>query len=1718
MVNSFSFKLCSQGSLASMALAAILASGLAAPAAAIHPNHPVGSDPERAYSSSAEGIDRVDLFSGALSLGIPIGPFTLNYSSSVWRFDEPGPGKVKAVPDKENNAGLGWHLGWGEVYSPSHWYNQTTSNQWLYVGRDGSRHFFYPTLHRSEPVVANVFYTRDNSYLRMKKLSNQAVEIEFPDGITSRFTCFRSSVPGAACSLGTTFRLHKSWDRYGSFSDPDVEVAYDQFNADENPELWNVTDRYGRSHRVYLSGGDSWINLKVTRIEVQSFNGQIAPYDFTYQTQLIERNCKDNFSAERNLSVQLLTQIDQPDGTNFRMKLPSTPLYQVGCFTDAHGNEVDDAPGVLTGLLLPTGGGIGWSWEEIEFPPGDTNSVFTTSAAVSTRLVADATFVTDPSSSILGVWTYKRTVIPRIPDDDHPGEFAHPEVHTEVVAPTGDCSKHFFDAIYWVDPVNSSGSPWGWERGLPFVYSAQSEGKYLSSQIYSSNNGAGSCAGTKRRSTYLRFRHDATPGSGSSPQTAFMDTNRQVEATRLVYNDDGGRWVDSESSEFDGLGHFRRTVTTSNLWATANLERRESFTDFSRSVGTYPGTYTPLAPSEPWVLGIVDAIQTTEPDGTGETTSRVEFGVDRTTGFLNCTRVLASGASRQSQDLLTVQVPDLRGRVTDVKQYGGDLQGLPTTAGCGISLPQPAYWATNEYDSMSGALVRKRARTPSGGFAPFYSYDVDVDPWTGWVVEERDAAGFRVTHHYDNAGRILSSTPQSGARSVFTYTHRPAANETKVNTKSLSARGSVLAESEVIFDDLGRLWKQRRRLPGGVWSEQETLTNARGWVTSVSQRGDLTQTTQYLGFDPFGRPTTIRPPDGAAHDVLISYQGDRVRSERSKVAQAGGEAYATRTYVNDGHGRLRQVKENSGSNGAVTTTTSYYDVGSRLTRTSSLAQTRWFTFDNRGFLLSERHPEKGATGNGWVTYDGYDAAGFAHGMVDGPHSLAFTYDFMGRPLATRDRNRGMRLVTETGWDQGIGFGNGKLWFNQRHNYLELPWDAPGEDSVIIRQDYLYNGPGGAPTTKNTNVFWNGKSDDLRVTQRYAYDDLGNVTATRYPYCEVPLTCNSSNAGSGRLVRQTFDQGLLTGVTGWTNGITYHSSGLWKEIRHVNGVWDRQDRDDNFSTRPKRLRSIFSSGAPAGFDTGLMSYDGSGNLKAMDTHSFTYDSVSRLVDASYLSGAFNQGYSYDPYGNLTGVTGSTSGMGAPPVNSSTNRLLFGTYDAAGNLLRVPSLTMPWLSTYDTSNRVTSQAGMKYLYDANGERTVTIGHSIGPIPPEAATFHLRGLDQRLLAEIRMNRGVWSKNKDFIYAGDRLLGRATPTASDRHFHLDHLESVRLITAADGTSLEEHFFRPYGENASGPFAADPLLFTGHERDRATGGDYMHARHYQWQMGRFTSVDPVLGSPSAPQSLNRYAYVMGNPLNATDPTGMFQEEEHRPGAGEPNFTMPSFWGAIGLGGSAGGVIPQNLHVQRFLEVTSGFSVTVTLNGEPGGIYEFTQVAVGCLAGCTGFSGPIGGVARAYGQLGGRLGGHPNVDLNINTSSMGKWLSHFVGGTAGTALYLADQAEKLVASTSKAVEAEKVAKASTASRRAFGSAVSRYNLAAGHRAVVVGIGRTATYGSGIGTAVAIAGELVLWGVSSHLDSGIHSIVTSTPELDAQAARANALRAQGRARAAGGGGS
>ncbi len=66
---------------------------------------------------------------------------------------------------------------------------------------------------------------------------------------------------------------------------------------------------------------------------------------------------------------------------------------------------------------------------------------------------------------------------------------------------------------------------------------------------------------------------------------------------------------------------------------------------------------------------------------------------------------------------------------------------------------------------------------------------------------------------------------------------------------------------------------------------------------------------------------------------------------------------------------------------------------------------------------------------------------------------------------------------------------------------------------------------------------------------------------------------------------------------------------------------------------------------------------------------------------------------------------------------------------------------------------------------------------------------------------------------------------------------------------------------------------FTSYERSAQTGLDYAINRTYDSKQGRFTQVDPIgMGASSlgSPQTLNLYTYCGNDPINYTDPSGLF--------------------------------------------------------------------------------------------------------------------------------------------------------------------------------------------------------------------------------------------------------
>jgi len=136
--------------------------------------------------------------------------------------------------------------------------------------------------------------------------------------------------------------------------------------------------------------------------------------------------------------------------------------------------------------------------------------------------------------------------------------------------------------------------------------------------------------------------------------------------------------------------------------------------------------------------------------------------------------------------------------------------------------------------------------------------------------------------------------------------------------------------------------------------------------------------------------------------------------------------------------------------------------------------------------------------------------------------------------------------------------------------------------------------------------------------------------------------------------------------------------------------------------------------------------------------------------------------------------------------------------------------------------------------------------------------------------------------------------------HFvHTDHLGGVAGLTNASGTVVRRVYYDIWGaprrdELVTGAPNTTPKTregFTGQTGDGSTGLIYYGARYYDPVIGRFIQPDPIIPNVFNPQNLNRYTYVLNDPLNRIDPTG--------------NFSFASFgsavWGGISSAASAVG-------------------------------------------------------------------------------------------------------------------------------------------------------------------------------------------------------------------------
>jgi RHS repeat-associated protein len=208
-----------------------------------------------------------------------------------------------------------------------------------------------------------------------------------------------------------------------------------------------------------------------------------------------------------------------------------------------------------------------------------------------------------------------------------------------------------------------------------------------------------------------------------------------------------------------------------------------------------------------------------------------------------------------------------------------------------------------------------------------------------------------------------------------------------------------------------------------------------------------------------------------------------------------------------------------------------------------------------------------------------------------------------------------------------------------------------------------------------------------------------------------------------------------------------------------------------------------------------------------------------------------------------------------------------YDANGNLICSNAADGSLSALYDAFNLPLSLArnsqSISYGYGSDNQRFRQTAGS-------TSTIYIDKLYERV------KTGGQTEHK--FYIGDYAIVEGD--GSIRYLHRDRLNSILAITDEDGVEPQStaRKFDPFGrpqevDMSSGNgllkgASETPRGFTQHEHLNSIALIHMNGRAYDYNLGRFLSVDPVIQFPANSQSLNPYSYILNNPLSGTDPSG----------------------------------------------------------------------------------------------------------------------------------------------------------------------------------------------------------------------------------------------------------
>ena len=603
----------------------------------------------------------------------------------------------------------------------------------------------------------------------------------------------------------------------------------------------------------------------------------------------------------------------------------------------------------------------------------------------------------------------------------------------------------------------------------------------------------------------------------------------------------------------------------------------------------------------------------------------------------------------------------------------------------------------------------------------------------------------------------------------------------------------------------------------------------------------------------------------------------------------------------------------------------------------------YYVYDDKGNLCFVLQPMYQSSANldqyaFQYKYDGRNrciwkklpGAGYVEMVYDNADRLVFSQDGNQRALSTGNwmyyKYDGLNRLTEQGTCTNKVTTSGTNVLVQ-HFYDSYAFRSQaGFNNSNFPDDASGNGKGAltasvATVLGSSNKIYTAYYYDIkgRVAKTVQSNLLGgyDVTATVYTFTDKPATVTHTHTASGKPTR--------------TEMYTYsydHADRLLK-VEHTLGgtkitladyAYDNLGRLQSKSlhgsatnklTYAYNVRSWLTGISGSKFTqnlyyntgNGTAKYNGSissmtwkaGNESTIRGYKFTYDGLSRLMNATYGETAgintntnrFSENVTaYDKNGNIKTLQryGQTAASSYGLIDNLT-------FTLGGNLLsRVDDAAAASAYNGGFEFKDGVKQANEYTYDSNGNLTKDLNKGISNISynclnlPSAVTFsdgstivYTYAVDGAKLKTVHKIGGTTTTTDycgNVIYENgvQKLLlteeGYVTLSDGKYHYYLkDHQGNNRVVINQSGTVEEANHYYPFGGVFASSGNVQPYKYNGKEYDGKKGLNWYDygARHYDAALGRFTTNDRF---SEKYHSLSPYQYGANNPVNTIDING----------------------------------------------------------------------------------------------------------------------------------------------------------------------------------------------------------------------------------------------------------